>query len=77
MDSRRYWSTTYPSLASLMAGSITCAKGSRPNRWCISSSPAGEPGTAAASAPVTLRSVGSPSGSRYMSREAPEGAISR
>ena len=77
IDSLRYSSMTNPSRARRMAGPITESNGSRPSFACASTSPATEPGTPAARCPVTLFSVGSPASSRYMSREAPPGAVSR
>ena len=77
MDSLRYSSTRKPSRASLIAGAITESNGSRPSFWCADVSPATDPGTPAARCPVTLRSVGSPLASRYMSRLAAPGAVSR
>jgi hypothetical protein len=77
IDSLRYSSMTKPSRASRIAGPITESKGRRPSLRCASTIPATDPGTPAERWPVTLASVGSPAASRYISRVARPGAVSR
>ena len=63
--------------ASRIAGAISVAHGRRPYFFHASYIPATLPGTPEARCPVRLRSVTWPAESRYMSREAPAGAVSR
>ncbi len=76
-SSRKALSMAKPESASVMAVCSSSRHGRVPYFLCASYSPATEPGTPAASAPVTERSVGWPLASRYMSRVAAAGAVSR
>ena len=60
-----------------MAGAITLASGIVPYFASASAMPATEPGTPEARCPTVLLLVSFPSGPRYMSRDAPAGAVSR
>ena len=70
-------STSCPSRASATAGSTRSFHGSEPYFLCAMANPATLPGMPAARGPSWLSIVGLPSLSRYMSRLALPGAISR
>ncbi len=79
MVSTKASSTGKPSLASLIAGAITCAQVSfiEPSLVYSSCRPATLPGMPAERIPECDDSIGLPSGPRYMSRLAAAGAVSR
>ena len=75
----RAWlvSSAQPSRASFTAGSTSSRHGRVPNFLCAAARPRTTPGIPAARGPMRLSCVGVPCASRYMSRLAADGAISR